>query len=81
MNTIKTKINSFINYAENNTIKVLPTLQDIRNIREFVPVAIRQYRITKLGNKIHKLQRKKDRLVDINVREFMNELKQQSIEM
>ena len=81
MKTIKAKINSFIDYAENNTIKVLPTLQDIRNIKEYTIVGIRQLRIHRLRLKIHKLEQKKDKLVDINIREFMYNHKPTKIEM
>lgn len=74
MKTIKAKINSFINYAENNTIKVLPTLQDIRNIKEYAIVGSRQvqivllnHRINRLNIKLHKLDKKKWELVDKNI--------------
>lgn len=75
INHIKSEVNKVVRYASQKDIQILPTKQDILNIREFVPVAIRQYRITKLGNKIHKLQRRKDKLVDINVKEFIDDLK------
>lgn len=82
INHIKSEVNRVVRYASQKDIQILPTRQDILNIREFVPIAIRQYRITRLGNKIHRLQQKKDRLVDINIREFMDNLQQpQSIEM
>ncbi len=81
MNTIKAKINSFINYAENNTIKVLPTLQDIRNIKEYAIVGSRQVRIILLNRKIHKLadkldkaQTKKWSLVNKNIEPFIQDI-------
>ena len=81
MNTIKAKINSLIQYAENNTIKVLPTLQDIRNIKEYAIVGSRQVRIVLLNRKIHKLadklekaQTKKWSLVQKNIEPFVQEI-------
>lgn len=80
MNTIKAKINSLIQYAENNTIKVLPTLQDIRNIKEYAIVGSRQVRIVLLNRKIHKLadklekaQTKKWSLVQKNIAPLFND--------
>lgn len=80
MKTIKAKINSFINYAENNTIKILPTLQDIRNIKEYAIVGSRQvrivllnHRINKLNIKLHKLESKKWKLVDKNIAPLFND--------
>ena len=80
MKTIKAKINSFINYAENNTIKVLPTLQDIRNIKEYAVVGSRQlrivilnHRINRLNAKLHKLDTKKWKLVNKNIAPLFND--------
>ena len=88
MNTIKAKINSFINYAENNTIKVLPTLQDIRNIKEYAVVGSRQlrivllnHRINKLTTKLHKLETKKWKLVDKNIAPFFDQTSEQYLEV
>lgn len=81
MNTIKSKINSFINYAENNTIKVLPTKQDILNIGEFVVVAIRQLRIHRLTLKINKLEKERAKLIDMNIAKYIDNHEPTTIEM
>ena len=80
MKTIKAKINSFINYAENNTIKVLPTLPDIRNIKEYAVVGSRQlrivilnHRINRLNAKLQKLDTKKWKLVNKNIAPLFND--------
>ena len=88
MKTIKSKINSFIQYAENNTIKVLPTLQDIRNIREYAVVGSRQlriillnHRINRLNIKLHKLDTKKWKLVNKNIAPLFDQTSEQYLEV
>lgn len=73
MNRIKSTINKAVNYMD-NTFITLPTIQDINNIREFIPVAIRNYRIKQINITINRLTNRKDKLVSKNIDVFMQEL-------
>ena len=57
-----------------NTFITLPTIQDINNIREFIPVAIRNYRIKQINITINRLANRKDKLVSKNIDVFMQDL-------
>ena len=81
MNTIKTKINSFINYANNNKMKILPTLQDIHDATEYIVVGSRHLRISLINNKISKLERKKDKLIQKNIAPFFKKQSQNCLEL
>jgi len=73
MNRIKSTINKAVNYMD-NTFITLPTIQDINNIREFIPVAIRNYRIKQINITINRLANRKDKLVSKNIDVFMQDL-------
>jgi len=73
MNKIKSTINKAVNYMD-NTFITLPTIQDINNIREFIPVAIRNYRIKQINITINRLTNRKDKLVSKNIDVFMQDL-------
>lgn len=63
-----------------NTFITLPTLQDINNIREFIPVAIRNYRINQLNKTIDRLANRKDKLVSKNIAKFMQDFPSKDLE-
>lgn len=79
MNRIKSTINKAVNYMD-NTFITLPTLQDINNIREFIPVAIRNYRINQLNKTIDRLANRKDKLVSKNIAKFMQDFPSKDLE-
>jgi len=79
MNKIKSTINKAVNYMD-NTFITLPTLQDINNIREFIPVAIRNYRINQLNKTIDRLANRKDKLVSKNIAKFMQDFPSKDLE-
>ena len=56
----------------NKIIETLPSKQDILTLREFVIVANRLRRIHRLTLKINKLHKKRGRLIDMNIAEYMN---------
>jgi len=79
MNRIKSTINKAVNYMDNTYI-TLPTLQDINNIREVIPVAIRHYRINQLNKTIDRLTNRKDKLVSKNIAVFMKDFPSKDLE-